>query len=791
MKLPSRRLLLLVLLAASLLACSTPAAPAATPLPATIVPTATSVAVRETASPPPATTPAPTAPPASAGSQDPTALPLPTASPEPADPFALLSLESLFSTVEDLTAIQPYSGWRNSASQGEAEALDYVAGRLAAMSALQDAGLEVERQEFDVFLAAEMHEAALYLTVAGQEREVPADALRGPRDDAGQALRFDSDGTLGDLDPDPVAAAGPAVVVRTLEELDALGDVRGTVVFLDYALVDRSIMDTGRAVDRAAAVMERAPAGLVLVTSYSNEPGESHGAFVGDGSALTWVETGPAVPSLSVRLEDLSAAGVEGWDGLRAVEAARLAWDVDLLAPGRSGNLVARIPGADASRAVILGAHVDSPNNPGALDDGSGSAILLEVARVLDEAGVRPPTDLYLAWFGSEELSLYGSAYFAATHQELLDRTVAMLQIDCLSRPLEGVPAELKLVSWPYGRLGDESLPWPDYLAGVAARHGVDVVAEAVYGVYSDDSSFGGFDVPHADLIYEPASGAYGGVHYAGHMHDPYDTVALAREVGDVFEEMARVALAAALETDLPLDALRVTPAARHRALFVASHTQVAHMSPATLTDLGMALAMEGFDVDVVPYGRAVTAADLEGTALVVALPPIDYALDRPGAGQAAAWSAAEAEALAAYAAGGGLLVVTNSAGRLKYGNQALDPNEDWAGANPLAERLGLAFEEGAVTAAEARPLDDHPLLAGIRRLDMGDGTAVPLRLLEGSRGQVLAEAGDVPVAVLADHGQGRVLALGDLALFVVAGPESQNMRFWRNLAAYARGEGR
>ena len=477
-------------------------------------------------------------------------------------------------------------------------------------------------------------------------------------------------------------------------------------------------------------------------------------------------------------------------DALRAVEAARLAWDVDLLAPGRSGNLVARIPGNDASRAVILGAHIDSPNNPGALDDGSGSAILLEVARVLDEAGVRPPTDLYLAWFGSEELSLYGSAFFAATHQDLLDRTVAMLQIDCLSRPLEGVPAELKLVSWPYGRLGDESLPWPDYLAGVAARHGVEAVTEAVYGVYSDDSSFGGFDVPHADLIYEPVAGAYGGVHYAGHMHDPYDTVALAREVGDVFEEMARVALAAALETDLPLDALRVTPPARHRALFVASHTQVAHMSPTTLTDLGMALAMEGFDVDLVPYGRAVTAADLEGADLVVALPPIDYAPDGPGAGLAEDWSAAEVEALAAHVAGGGLLVVTNSAGRLKYGNQALDPNEDWAGANPLAERLGLAFEEGAVTAAEARPVGDHPLLAGIRRLELGSGTAVPLRLLEGSRGQVLAEAQDVPAAILADHGQGRVLALGDLALFVVARQESQNMRFWRNLAAYARGEG-
>jgi hypothetical protein len=792
MRLTSRGFLLVVL-AVSLLACSAPASPTAGPQPRpSAVPShsaADGAAAVARASAPPAATREPAAQPTTEATASSLPSPAAAATPEPADPFALLSPDSLFATLEDLTAIQPYSGWRNSASQGEVEALDYVAGRLAGMPYLLSGGLQMERQEFDVFLAAELRESSLYLTVDGRERQVPAAGLRGPRDDLGQAPRFDSDGALGDSSPDPFTAAGPAVLVRTLEELEALGDLRGAVVFLDYALIDRSIMDTSDAVRRATAVVERGPAALILVTAFSNEPGESHGAFVGDGSALTWVEAIPAAPSLSLRLEDLQAAGVAGWDGLQAVEAARLAWDADLLAPGRSGNLVARIPGADPSRAVILGAHIDSPNSPGALDDGSGSAILLEVARVLDEARVQPPTDLYLAWFGSEELSLYGSGFFAATHQELLDRTVAMLQIDCLSRPLDGIPAELKLVGWPYGRLGDESLPWPDYLAGIAARHGVGVVTEAVYYVYSDNSSFGGFDVPHADLIYEPLPGPEGSIHYAGHMHDPYDTVELAREVGDVFQAMARVALAAALEADLPLGALRVTPPASRRALFLASHTQVLHMSPTTLTDLGMALAMDGFDVDLLPYGQAVTAADLEGTDLVVALPAIDYEPQGPASGQAEAWSEPEVEALAAYVAGGGLLVLTNAAARLKYGNQALDPNEDWGGANPLAARFGLSFEAGSVGAAEAQPLGSHPLLAGIRRLELGSDTAVPLQLVAGSAGQILAESQQVPAAILVDHGAGQVLALGDLALFVVASEGSQNLRLWRNLAAYAAGQ--
>jgi hypothetical protein len=275
---------------------------------------------------------------------------------------------------------------------------------------------------------------------------------------------------------------------------------------------------------------------------------------------------------LYTRLEDLVTAGIEGWPDLAKIQSARLTWDADVFAPGTSGNLMARIPGVDTSQAVILGAHIDSPNAPGAMDDGSGSAILLEIARVLDGARFQPPVDLYLVWFGSEELGLYGSYHFVSTHQDLLDRTLAMLQIDCLTRPLDGLDAELKLVTWPYGRLDNARMPWPNFLAGAAAEFGVEARPEAAYVVYSDNSGFGGFDVPHADLIYEPLSSANASVHFLGHLHDPYDTVDLAREVGDVLEEMARVALIAALDTADEAGSLRVTPPYQRRAVFVGSH---------------------------------------------------------------------------------------------------------------------------------------------------------------------------------------------------------------------------
>jgi len=718
---------------------------------------------------------------------------IPEASAAPAaDPFDLISLESLLAMLEDLTAIQPHSGWRNSATEGEAEALDYVVQALDGFAYVKSLGLELERQSFHVFLATELWDTHLELTVDGQKMEVPADGMRGPRDDIAQALRFDSDGTLNDSDRDPAIVEGPVVVIRSLEELQALAakDLSGQVVMLDYAVVDRSIMEMQSVVENAARLLETGPAGLVVVTRFSNAQGESHGAFVGDNSAFNNVDTPNAPPILYVRLEDLSPAGIEDWQDLQRIEAARLTWDADVFAPGTSGNLVARIPGADPSRAVILAGHIDSPNAPGAMDDGSGAAIVLEVARVLDEAQFQPPTDLYLVWFGSEELGLYGAYHFVNTHQELLDRTVAMLQIDCLSRPLDGLDVELRLVTWPYGMHGKPRMVWPETLAQVAAERGIEPVPFAAYYAYSDDSTFGGYDVPHADLIYEPVVDSDTSVHYAGHLHDPYDTVTLAREVGPVFEEMANVALAAALDVAEETDSLRVTPPQDRRVLFVASHTEPGHMTPAGFTEMGMTLAMEGIDVDLVPYGQAVTPVDLEDTDVVVVLPVLDY----PTTGgdlelYDESWTQAEIDALESYAQSGGLLVLTNSRHRLKYDTAGLDPNEDWADANALASEFGVTYQDGVVEADEARTEGDHPLVKGIRTLELGPDNGIPYELASGLAGEVLAWHGDTPVVTLLDHGSqgGQVLVLADVAILTSGWGEPHNLPFWQNLGQTAR----
>ncbi|MBP6185033.1 MAG: M28 family peptidase [Saprospiraceae bacterium] len=89
-------------------------------------------------------------------------------------------------------------------------------------------------------------------------------------------------------------------------------------------------------------------------------------------------------------------------------------------------NILAEIPGTDkADELVIFGAHLDSWHvGTGATDNGAGSAVMMEVARILTEtirtSGIRPRRTLQLALWSGEEQGLLGSTahvrkYYAET----------------------------------------------------------------------------------------------------------------------------------------------------------------------------------------------------------------------------------------------------------------------------------------------------------------------------------------------------------------------------------------
>jgi hypothetical protein len=77
---------------------------------------------------------------------------------------------------------------------------------------------------------------------------------------------------------------------------------------------------------------------------------------------------------------------------------------------GTSQNVVAQSPAEDPTAPlVVIGAHYDSvPQGPGANDNGSGTATMIELARELAHSPVPNVAVRYVA-FGAEEIGLLGS----------------------------------------------------------------------------------------------------------------------------------------------------------------------------------------------------------------------------------------------------------------------------------------------------------------------------------------------------------------------------------------------
>jgi hypothetical protein len=79
-------------------------------------------------------------------------------------------------------------------------------------------------------------------------------------------------------------------------------------------------------------------------------------------------------------------------------------------------NILGRIKGTSSSEAILLMAHLDSmPTSPGATDDASGVATILETVRVLQ---AEPPLDntIIVLFTGPEENCCYGARAFAFQH---------------------------------------------------------------------------------------------------------------------------------------------------------------------------------------------------------------------------------------------------------------------------------------------------------------------------------------------------------------------------------------
>jgi hypothetical protein len=120
-----------------------------------------------------------------------------------------------------------------------------------------------------------------------------------------------------------------------------------------------------------------------------------------------------------------------------------------------SPNVIATMRGTEEpDRWVVLGAHYDSrgvdnqsptEHSPGANDDGTGTAALLEIARAISESGLTFKYSLMLCAFTGEEQGLFGSRAKAEEQAEEGLDILAMFALDMLAYRREGAPPQVGL----------------------------------------------------------------------------------------------------------------------------------------------------------------------------------------------------------------------------------------------------------------------------------------------------------------------------------------------------------
>lgn len=248
---------------------------------------------------------------------------------------------------------------------------------------------------------------------------------------------------------------------------------------------------------RVALAMEHGAAGVVVLSSPEREP------IVGNGHREPRPE-----PLVVIRHDEALL------ERLRAGERLRL--NIKLVTENwrcRPRNVVAEIPGRGslAHEVVLLCAHLDAWHlAEGAVDNGTGSAAILEAARALAAVEWRPRRTVRFVWFMAEEIGLVGSQAYVEAHKSELDDVVVVINVD-----MPGSPRSIVVFGHP------EIEVFLGGLRGELRGYELDQRIREPQGMWSD----------HAAFMYEGVcalvvSGDMGpGVRHYHTVNDTYDQV--------------------------------------------------------------------------------------------------------------------------------------------------------------------------------------------------------------------------------------------------------------------------
>jgi aminopeptidase YwaD len=244
-----------------------------------------------------------------------------------------------------------------------------------------------------------------------------------------------------------------------------------------------------------------------------------------DSQLKNFEEAGKQLPQLPDRLEQDSAYEMdfnvlslnrEAFDALeKMADGAMVQFKAQSSEEkGSTSNAIGILRGSDPSlqhAAILFSAHLDhlGIGTPvkgdniynGADDDASGTAAVLEIARVLGR-GRRPRRTVIFALFGGEEMGGLGSTYFREHPPLPLKEIAANLEFEMIGRPDPAVKDDtVWLTGWERSNLGPalaahgarlvaDPHPGEDFFARsdnfVLAKKGVVAQTISSYGLHQD-----------------------------------------------------------------------------------------------------------------------------------------------------------------------------------------------------------------------------------------------------------------------------------------------------------------
>jgi carboxypeptidase Q len=222
----------------------------------------------------------------------------------------------------------------------------------------------------------------------------------------------------------PEGVSAEAIVVRSFDELEALGEqVRGKIVVYNAPFVSygETVKYRGSGASRAARY------GAVAALVRSITPVSLQTPHTG---AMTYDEKLPKIPTAAITIE--GAELLQRMNDRGEHPKLRLKMEAKFLPDAESANVVAEIKGSEKpDEIVLIGGHFDSWDvGQGAQDDGGGVIIAWEAVRLLKELGLRPRRTIRAVLYTNEENGARGGDAYREAHRTEIAKHILVIESD-------------------------------------------------------------------------------------------------------------------------------------------------------------------------------------------------------------------------------------------------------------------------------------------------------------------------------------------------------------------------